>query len=260
MDLGGPSNVGKGSKKRLCTGRKVRHMQKKRLHILANKELKAFTGWEAAPKPWTFPQCAKYIGWCHVGHMWPYSRYAQCRRDNRANLHYCTNEVFKERCIQVSQFIYDEAKVNRNEVNFSILRMVYAEVVLGVPVDWRTMEIQTNSKMTPLNALTVPYARKFPGEGLGKKATEVEIPNNKLEWSRTSSDDSDTGCDPHVRKEIYHSFKYGGVEDAINREPSISTKDDKEGDALEKDAVYDEGVKKKPNICGGWLRKPGHLS
>lgn len=148
----------------------------------------------------------------------------------------------------MSQFIYDEAKVRRNEVNLSILRMVYAEVVLGVPVDWRTMEIQTKSKMTPLMSMTAPCARKFLGEGLGKKATDVEINNDKLEWSETSSDDSDTGCDPHVRKEIEYSFKYSWVENAANKEPKISNEAGKDGEASKRDAVPDEGVniKQKP--------------
>ena len=142
------------------------------------------------------------------------------------------------------QIIYDKAKVHRNEINLSILRMVYAEVVLEVPVDWRTMEIQTNSHMKPLADMTVPFARKFPGDGLGKKAIEVEIPNNELQWSETSSDDSDTGCDPRVRKEIEYSFKYGTVQANLNKERIVSDEDGEEQDATGRDAVHGKGINK----------------
>lgn len=148
------------------------------------------------------------------------------------------------------QFIYDTGKVHRNEVNFSILRMVYAEVVLEVPVDWRTMEIQTNSHMKALANMTVPFVRKFPGEGLGKKAMEVEIPNNEIEWSETSSDDSDIGCDPRVRKEIEYSFKYGIVPAKPNSRSIVSSKDGQEQDATERDTVHEDGRVD----CDGCLR------
>jgi hypothetical protein len=242
MDSGGPSTACVASRKRQRDTRLVRSKQKKRLHILTNHELKAFSGWEAAPVPWSFAQCAKYIGWCHVGHLWPYSRYSQSRRTNKANLNYCTNEVFVERCIQACQYIYDEAKVRRNQVNLSILRMVYAEVVLAVPVDWRTMEIQTNSKMAPLLGMTIPYERKFAGEALGKKASEVEIPNENVEWSETSSEESDTRCDSGARSQKEFPFDFDWVDDIFNKERPIPKEDGKEGDVSESDAVPDKGV------------------
>lgn len=203
------SQEGRASNKRKGDNRNARSFQKKRLHILIDDELKAFKGWETVRTPWCYADCSRYISWCHVGRMWPYSRYAQSRRYHRANLNYCSNDIFKERCIQAFQHIYNKRKVPRNEVNFSILKMVYAEVILEVPVDWRTMEIQTNSSMGPMMDITMPYERKFIGDALGKRASEVPPVNEEVEWSTTSSDDSYTDCEPHVRQEIEYTFKYG---------------------------------------------------
>jgi hypothetical protein len=246
MDLGGPSEMRdaeKRLKKRLRDAGRVRnHKQKKRLHIFIDDELKAFRGWEDVQSPWTFIQCAKYIAWCHLGRMWPHSRYSQIRRYDKGNLNYCTNEIFKERCIQAYQYIYNKAKVHRNEVNLSILRMVYAEVILGVEVDWRTMEIQPNSKMAAVTTTSLPIERKFPGEALGKKATEVEVPNEEVTWSDTSSDDSDTGCDPSVRKQIEGFFKCQWLNSVFQETTTIGDEIGEEGAALEVDAVASENI------------------
>lgn len=254
MDVGGPSqaiDMDRKNKKRIRdVGRIRNHKQKKRLHILLDDELKAFKGWQDVPMPWTFTHCAKYIAWCHLGRMWPHSRYSSIRRYDKANLNYCTNEQVKERSIQAYQHIYNKARIHRNEVNLSILRMVYAEVILGVIVDWSTLEIQSNSKMNPITTPTLPHVRKFLGDALGKKAMEVEIPNEQVAWSDTSSDDSDTGCDPRTRKEIEGFFKSKWLDLAMLETPIVVADADNHLDAIELDTIISENVDEDSTILG----------
>lgn len=254
MDGNGPSqimNLDKKSRKRMRdVGRVRNHKQKKRLHILYDNELKAFKDWEDVPMPWTFMHCVKYIAWCHLGRMWPHSRYSSIRRYDKANLNYCTNEEVKERCIQAYQHIYNTSKVHRNEINLSILRMVYAEVILGVIVDWSTMEIQTNSKMTMIPMQTLPRVRKFPGEALGKKTNDVDIPNERVVWSDTSSDGSDIGCDPMSRKEIESFFKSRWLDIAMLEAPTLVVENDNETNVVELDTIPSENVDVNSTILG----------
>ena len=108
---------------------------KKRLHILLDESCKAFKGWEDKSEPWTYSTCESYIEWCHLSKLWPLYRHNAHRKSDKANLHYCQSPCFTERCIQVIQSVYRTPKVPRNEVNLSIARMVYAEVVLDKSVD-----------------------------------------------------------------------------------------------------------------------------
>jgi hypothetical protein len=67
--------------------------------------------------------------------MVPPLRHGIHRKYYIANLKYCTWPEFKERCLQVHQFLYDKPNVKNNSVILSILRMVYAEIALEKKVD-----------------------------------------------------------------------------------------------------------------------------
>jgi hypothetical protein len=101
-----------------------------------------------------------------------------------------------------------EPFLERNECPLSILRMVYAEVVLAKRVDWMTINIQTNSNMkAPLSPFFGP-GRKFPNGGLTKKMpSKKSTPNDMVDHSATSSDDEKTGCILAVRRVLLNSIK-----------------------------------------------------
>jgi hypothetical protein len=82
-------------------------IHKKRLHILFDPNSKAFQGWEAVVESWSLTTSKRFIKWCHIGKAFPPSRHEIHRKHNVANLKYCTWPEFKERCIQVHQFLYD---------------------------------------------------------------------------------------------------------------------------------------------------------
>jgi hypothetical protein len=89
-------------------------VHKKLLHILFDPDIKAFQSWKAVVEPWSLATCEKFIEWCHIGKAFPPSRHEIHRKHNVANLNYCTWPKFKERCIQVYQFLYDQANVKSN--------------------------------------------------------------------------------------------------------------------------------------------------
>jgi hypothetical protein len=85
--------------------------------------------------------------------------------------------------------------------------MVYAEVVLGKQVDWRSINIQTNSNMrAPLQA-HFGQGRKFPDGRLGKKMYSKENLKELVVWLAISSNDEKTGCTQAVRHAIEATIK-----------------------------------------------------
>jgi hypothetical protein len=167
----------------------------------------AFNGWEDVAEPWNFQNCEAFIDWCHISRGFPLQRYKNHRKTDRANLHYCNWDAYKERCIEMYQHIYDTPFVDRNECPLSILRMVYAEVVLGKQVDWMTIHIQPKSNMkAPLQSY-FPKGRKYPSTGLGKMMPSKTSENELDMWTASSSDDEKTGCTPAERRAIENTIK-----------------------------------------------------
>jgi hypothetical protein len=116
-------------------------IQRKRLYVLRNPEKLAFRGWKDVPEPWTFADCCKYIEWCHIGKVFPKERHNKHRRFSKANLKYCLDPEFKQRCIEVYQVLYNHAIVHKNEASLTICRIVWAELKLGKVVDWTTLKV-----------------------------------------------------------------------------------------------------------------------
>jgi hypothetical protein len=190
---------------------------KKRLEIFLDNSKKAFDGWEGITRKWNHEDCEEYIEWCHIGKGFPHARYYTQRRADKANLHYCKWPVFKERCIEMYQHIYETPDLDRNECPLSILRMVYAEVVLGKEVDWMTLKIQPKSNMKAPMESFYPRGRKYPGRGLSKKkSNKAETPDEMVEYSSTSSDDAKSGCIKPARKAFYATIKGRNLVEDLN--------------------------------------------
>ena len=191
-------------------------LPKKRLHILLDLNSKAFPNWQDVQGMWTLEICEEFIDWCHMGKAFPLARHSFHRSRRMANLKYCTHEGIIERCIQVSQHLYGEPNIPRNEVTISILRMVYAEVELGRTVDYRTMRHSVLSKIILPDSSSIPWTRKFPEGGLKKVTAPTVMDDDDIQWSATSSDDDKTGCPSEVRRGIEQAFKHKWLESTLN--------------------------------------------
>jgi hypothetical protein len=170
---------------------------RKRLHVLRNPEKLAFKGWKDVPEPWSYENCCDYIEWCHIGKVFPEERHNKHRRFTKANLKYCLDAEFKQRCIEVYQVLYNAATVLRNEVSYTICRMVWAEVKLKKVVDWRTLKGAQNITM-PTERDIPRGVLKFPGGGLSIKRTQPEKPDEYETDDSDPDSDSDGGQPPRL--------------------------------------------------------------
>ena len=136
----------------------------KHLKVLDNPQKLAFKGWTDVPKPWTFEHCEQYIEWCHVGKAFKRDRYLAHCSANKANLKFCKNPDFLERCIQVYQYLFCKERVVRNEVNYKLCRMVWVEVGLQRRIDWRSYGADPGVTLPPGG--DIPRTRTYPNGGL----------------------------------------------------------------------------------------------
>ena len=138
---------------------------RKRLKVLDNPHKLAFRGWTDVLEPWTFEQCKQHIEWCYDGKAFKRDRYLAHRSANKANLKFCENPNFLERCIQVYQYLFRKEKVVGNEVNYKLCRMVWVEVGLQRRVDWWSYGVETGVILPP--GRNIPRVRTYPNGGLG---------------------------------------------------------------------------------------------
>ena len=153
----------------------------------------AFRGWLDVLEPWTFEQCKQYIKWCHVGKAFKRDLYLAHRSVNKANLKFCENPNFLERCIQVYQYLFCKEKVVRNEVNYELCRMVWVEVGLQRRIDWRSYGAETGVTLPPGG--DIPRTRIYPN--LGLRVLRIATAPPPTYDTEESSEDSDfDGVDP----------------------------------------------------------------
>ena len=173
-----------------ATRKRGGHIQKKRLHVLNNPAKLGFKGWWNAPQPWQSSTCEEFIEWCHISKQFPHERHRFHRHAEKANLTFCENVDFVERCIEVYQHLYNTAFVKRNEVSLLICRMVYAEVVLERVVDWTT--IKSSPNITVPSEPLIPRERRFPNGGLKRAIRPSANVAEKEYITDTSEADSDS--------------------------------------------------------------------
>ena len=166
---------------------------RKRLKVLDNPHKLAFRGWTDVPEPWTFEQCKQYIEWCHVGKAFKRDRYLAHRSANKANLKFCENPNFLERCIQVYLYLFRKEKVVCNEVNYKICRMVWIEVGLQRRIDWQSYGAKTGVTLPP--GENIPRTRTYPNGGLGVLRTATTPPPT-YDTEESSEDSDSDGANP----------------------------------------------------------------
>ena len=138
---------------------------RKWMKVLNNAKQLAFRGWKGISELWTYEKCKQYIKWCHVRKAFNRDRYLVHRSTGRANLKFCKNPDFLERCIQVYQYLFNKEKVERNEVSYKLYRMIWSEIALEKRIDWRSYRVDARVTLPP--SRDIPSTRKYPNRGLG---------------------------------------------------------------------------------------------
>jgi len=173
-------------------GRKRRGtIHKKRWHVLKSPSHLAFRGWNEEAEPWTIPICEEYIEWCHIGKLFPLWRHHYHRHTNKANLKYCENADFVQRCVELWQVFYRTAFVERNEVTLQIARGAYVEVVLKKEVDWTTIK-ESLYVQRPKVGLIPRGVLKFPEGGLGPIRSDPHNKDTVTPHTDESEEDNDS--------------------------------------------------------------------
>ena len=166
---------------------------RKRLKILDNPYKLAFRGWTDVLELWTFEQCKQYIEWYHVGMAFKRDWYLAHCSANKANLKFCENPNFLERCIQVYQYLFRKEKVVHNKVNYKLCRMVRVEVGLQRRIDWRSYGAEMGVKLPPDR--DIPRTRTYLNGGLRVLQTATAPPPT-YDIEESSEDSDSNGANP----------------------------------------------------------------
>jgi hypothetical protein len=150
------------------TSRKRKGKKVKRNHqILLDPTQLAFPGWETVDGVWDQKTVKMYISWCHIDKLFPLRRHELHIKLNCANMHFCKNDEFVQRCVEVWRFLYGGKNVVSNDVTYSVLQMVYAEIILQKVVDWRTIKKTPQiTKPTVQDIPRAPFPSANPRDGL----------------------------------------------------------------------------------------------
>ena len=159
---------------------------RKRLKVLDNPQKLTFRGWTNVLE--LFKHCKQYIEWCHVGKAFKQDQYLAHCLANKANLKFCENPDFMERCIQVYQYLFRKERVVRNEVTYKLCCMVWVEVGLQRRIDWHLYGTDTGVTLPP--SADIPRTRTYPNGGLGVLRTATAPPSTYD--TEESSEDSDS--------------------------------------------------------------------
>ena len=159
------------------------------MKLLNNVEKLAFRGWKDIFESWTYEKCKQYIEWCHVGKAFNREWYLAHHSTGRANLKFCKNPDFLERCIQVYQYLFSKKKVEDNEVSYKLYRMVWTKIALEKRIDWRSYGVDARVTLPPSG--DIPSTRKYPNGGLGIIRTATVAPPTYDTIDLSDDSDSD---------------------------------------------------------------------
>jgi RING-H2 zinc finger domain len=125
-------------------GSKKRNKQKGASHalhweILDNEDIKADEGWEAETEEfWTFKTCKKYVKMYHVDKLWPRDNHESNTKAFACRPWMCKDEHFIYRAEEVWRALFGDRPRSKGFFNYSLVSMVYTELILKQKVDWTT--------------------------------------------------------------------------------------------------------------------------
>ena len=97
-------------------------------------------GWEEEQtKVWDCTMCKKYMKMTHIQKLWPRERVLKQASRWEGQTSTCQSEHFKQRYIQVHRVLGIKS-AKWNVMNYNVMAMVWAEIVLHKDVDWRTAQ------------------------------------------------------------------------------------------------------------------------
>ena len=110
------------------------------LDVFYNPTLRAYSGWENVPQPWSVETTMKYGNFAHFDRLWPESSHvAHCKAKDAKYSHIEDLEV-KWRFLTILRGISNKERWPKNAILKCVASLMYAEHVLRVRVDWSTLK------------------------------------------------------------------------------------------------------------------------
>ena len=107
--------------------------------ILDNKDIKAEEGWEAQLQEfWTSKTCKNFVKMYHISKLWPRECHQSHTRDFACRPWLCNDDHFLHRAEEVWRALFGDRPKSKGLFNYSLLSMVYSELILNQKVDWST--------------------------------------------------------------------------------------------------------------------------
>ena len=108
-----------------------------RWEILDNEDIKGEEGWEVEMEEyWTSKTSKKYVKMYHVDKLWPRGCHEMNTKSFTARPHMCNNDHFLHRAEEVWRTLFGDRQKSKGFFNYSLLSMVYTELILKKKVDW----------------------------------------------------------------------------------------------------------------------------
>ena len=107
--------------------------------ILDNKNILAEEGWESlGDMYWTQKECKTYVKMYHIDKLWPREQHDLNTRTFSCKPGSCMDDHFMHRAYEVWTTLFGDRKPSKAHFNYTILCMVYAELILKRSVSWCT--------------------------------------------------------------------------------------------------------------------------
>ena len=107
-----------------------------RWDILDSENIKAEEGWEVEVEEWwTSKTCKKYVKMYHIDKLWPRDCHESHTKAFTTRPWMCNNDHFVHHAEEVWQALFGDCPRSKGFFNYSLLSMVYSELILKKKVD-----------------------------------------------------------------------------------------------------------------------------
>jgi len=171
LDTGGTPQSTQGSTPGSTGGRRRGNAPRGRpqpinLEVARDPNILANPGWQNERGTWMYSTVRRYVEWTHLTRMFVPSANAERMSKQRYGIwREVSHQIFGERCKEVWDFLWGAPReFDRGHMLMWLCQMVYAEVILGVDIDWSTIP-RTSADLRAARRLAV-----IPSAVLGRNA------------------------------------------------------------------------------------------
>src|SRR5665213_3516984 len=171
LDTGGTPQSTQGSTPGSTGGRRRGNAPRSRpqpinLEVARDPNILANPGWQNERGTWMYSTVRRYVEWTHLTRMFvPSANDERMSKQRYGIWREVSHQIFGERCKEVWDFLWGAPReFDCGHMLMWLCQMVYAEVILGVDIDWSTIP-RTSADLRAARRLAV-----IPSAVLGRNA------------------------------------------------------------------------------------------